>query len=114
MIRGGILASAAAAAIAAGVFGLTADAHAQAKGKQAPLELKADASVRPWKRYTGWPARDESKWSTLAKVSSPPAPKAARKISRSDHRRCGERRQAGGRPQSRRLVSCLPCHGAGR
>ena len=80
MTRGGILASAAAAAIAAGVFGLTADAHAQAKGKQAPLELKGEVSAQPWKRYPGWPVRDESKWSTLAKVSSPPAPKEARKL----------------------------------
>ena len=61
-------------------FGLTADAQAQATGKQAPLELKGEASVRPWKRYPGWPARDESKWSTLAKVSSPPAPKEPRKL----------------------------------
>jgi len=80
MTRGGILASAAAAAIAAGIFGFAADVHAQAKGKQTPLELKGEASVRPWKRYPGWPARDESKWSTLAKVSTPPAPKEARKL----------------------------------
>ncbi|HZL40750.1 MAG TPA: sulfur oxidation c-type cytochrome SoxA [Pseudolabrys sp.] len=81
MIRGGILASSVAAAlIAAGAAGFAADAHAQAKGKDAPLELKADASTRPWKRYSSWPARDESKWSTLAKISSPPPPTAARKI----------------------------------
>ena len=79
MIRGGILASA-AVAIAAGLLGLTADVQAQAKSKQAPLEIKGEASVRPWKRYPGWPARDESKWSTLAKVSSPAAPKEPRKI----------------------------------
>ncbi len=38
----------------------------RAAKKEAPLETKGDASVRPWKRYAGWPARDESKWSTLA------------------------------------------------
>ncbi len=80
MTRGGILASAAVAAIAAGVFGLTADAHAQAIGKAAPLELKGDASARPWKRNEKWPKRDESKWNTLAKLSSPPAPTAPRQL----------------------------------
>src|SRR6185437_3849206 len=79
MIRGGILASSAAVAmIAAGVIAFAPVAHAQAKA--APLELKGDASARPWKRYSGWPVRDESKWSTLAKMSSPPAPKTPRKI----------------------------------
>lgn len=41
MTRGGILASAAAVVIAAGVFGLSTDAYAQAKGKEAPLERRA-------------------------------------------------------------------------
>lgn len=80
MTRGGILASAAAVVIATGVVGLSVDAYAQAKGKEAPLELKGDASARPYVRYSGWPKRDEGKWSTLAKVSSPPAPKAPRKL----------------------------------
>jgi sulfur-oxidizing protein SoxA len=112
MTRGGILASAAAAAIAAGVFGLTADAQAQATGKQAPLELKGEASVQPWKRYPGWPARDESKWSTLAKVSSPPAPKEARKLAgpiASDAEKGAKLvadRNRGG--------SCLACHVMGQ
>jgi sulfur-oxidizing protein SoxA len=80
MTRGGILASASAVVIAAGVFGLTADAHAQAKGKLAPLELKGDASARPYVRYSGWPKRDEGKWNTLAALGSPPAPKAPRHL----------------------------------
>jgi sulfur-oxidizing protein SoxA len=112
MTRGGILASAAAAAIAAGVFSLTADAQAQATGKQAPLELKGEASVQPWKRYPGWPARDESKWSTLAKVASPPAPKEARKIAGPI---------AGDAEKGAKLVadrnrggSCLACHVMGQ
>ena len=81
MIRGGILASSAAAValIAAGAFGVTADAQTQ--GKQAPLELKGDASVRPYVRYSGWPKRDEGKWNTLAKLGSPPAPTGPRKLS---------------------------------
>ena len=56
-------------------------ANAQAPKKEVPLELKGDASARPWKRYAGWPARDESKWNTLANLSSPPPPKAPRKLS---------------------------------
>src|SRR3974390_1409141 len=83
MTRGGILSNASIATLlAAGVF-LIADqpcANAQAK-KEVPLELKGDASVRPWKRYGGWPARDESKFNTLANLASPAAPKAPRKLS---------------------------------
>lgn len=112
MIRGRILGSgvAAVALIAAGVFGLTADAYAQAKakGKVAPLELKDDASVRPWKRYAGWPARDESKWNTLAHLASPPAPKTPRKLTdpivgdSAKGAKLVADRQRGG--------SCLACH----
>ncbi len=90
MKRGGILASSAAAIvfIVAGAFvvasGINANAkmekEAGANKKTVPLEVKGDASVRPWKRYSGWPARDESKFNTLAKLASPPAPKAPRKI----------------------------------
>ena len=109
MIRGGILArSAAVVMIAAGVVAFAPVAHAQSKGKAAPLEIKDDASARPWKRYSGWPVRDESKWSTLAKISSPPAPKAPRKIT-------GD--IAGDAANGAKLVadrnrggSCLACH----
>jgi L-cysteine S-thiosulfotransferase len=83
MTRGGFLASSAAAIalIAAGAFGLTIAANAQAKGKVAPLELKGDASARPYVRYSGWPKRDEGKWNTLAALGSPPAPTVPRKLS---------------------------------
>jgi len=79
MTRGGILALSAAAVVAASCA-LSGTAQAQATGKVAPLELKGDASVRPWKRYSGWPARDESKFNTLANLASPPPPKEARKL----------------------------------
>ena len=83
MMRGMILAAGAAGAmvIAAGAFIHAGDspAHAQTK-KQAPLETKADASPRPWKRYAGWPARDYSKFNTLANLASPAAPKTPRKL----------------------------------
>ena len=110
MTRGGILASS-VALIAAGVFGLTSDAHAQAKGKEAPLELKSDASVRPWKRYSGWPARDESKWNTLANLSSPPAPKAPRKITAINGDAANGAKLVADR---NRGGSCLACHVMGQ
>ena len=57
---------------------MDAIAQAQVK-KEAPLEIKGDASARPWKRYADWPTRDESKWNTLGHLSSPP-PTAPRKL----------------------------------
>ena len=82
MTRGEILAGT-VMLMTAGLFALAngSIANAQAQGKVAPLETKGDASVRPWKRYSGWPARDEEKWSTLAHVSSPAAPTTPRKLS---------------------------------
>jgi sulfur-oxidizing protein SoxA len=82
-------------------------ARAQAK-KEAPLETKEDASARPWKRYTGWPTRDYSKYNTLGNLASPPAPKEPRKISgpiTGDPKKGAEMvadRNRGG--------SCLACH----
>ena len=75
MQRAGMMTAgtAALAAMVAGVITL-APAAAQTK-KEAPLVTTGDAAARPWKRYSGWPTRDESKWSTLAKVASPPPPK---------------------------------------
>jgi L-cysteine S-thiosulfotransferase len=83
MMRGGILAGGAAAAlIVAGAFvvALGSDANAQAQKKETPLETKDDASVRPWKRYSGWPARDYSKYNTLGNLATPPASKTPRKL----------------------------------
>jgi len=82
MIRGGILATSAAAFVVAGtvIFTSGPSANAQAVKREAPLDIKGDASVRPWKRYSGWPSRDESKWNTLANLASPPVPTKPRKI----------------------------------
>ena len=110
MTRRGILASS-VALIVAGVFGLACDAHAQAKGKEAPLELKSDASVRPWKRYSGWPARDESKWNTLASLLSPPAPTALRKITAINGDAANGVKLVADR---NRGGSCLACHVMGQ
>ncbi|HZL30224.1 MAG TPA: sulfur oxidation c-type cytochrome SoxA [Pseudolabrys sp.] len=68
-------------AIAVGAFLVAAPTSAGAQAKKAaPLELNGDAAARPWKRYDKWPKRDESKWSTLDAVKSPPAPKDPQKI----------------------------------
>src|SRR5512135_1879954 len=82
MTRGRILASRMAVVLfSAGAFVSAGGpgASAQAK-KEAPLEINGDASARPWKRYAGWPTRDESKYNTLGNVATPPAPKQPRKI----------------------------------
>lgn len=106
-MRGAFVAVAAAGlAIAA-----ASPALAQAK-KEAPLELKGDASVRPWKRYPGWPDRDYSKFNTLAKLATPPAPKEPRKVTE----------PITGNPENgAKLVadrtrggSCLACHVMGQ
>jgi L-cysteine S-thiosulfotransferase len=81
MARGGILATSAAiiVALAGGVFvAAESGVHAQATKKEAPLELKEDASARPWKRYAGWPTRDYSKYNTIGNLATPPAPKMRR------------------------------------
>lgn len=42
---------------------------------QAPIDTEASASPTPWKRYGGWPQRDNSDFNTLAnRDASPPAP----------------------------------------
>lgn len=83
MTRGRILASGTAVVlvvVGAFVIASGSDAGAQVKTKEPPLDTKGDASARPWKRYSGWPERDKSKWSTLAHVTSLDAPKAPRKL----------------------------------
>lgn len=79
-MRAGMLAAGAAAlaAMAAGVM-TPVPAGAQTK-KEVPLAIEGDASTRPWKRYGNWPSRDYSKYNTLAKLASEPAPKEPRKI----------------------------------
>jgi L-cysteine S-thiosulfotransferase len=42
--------------------------------RAAPIAADGDASVRPWRRYHEWPARDAAKFNTLAALASPPAP----------------------------------------
>ncbi|MEP7030731.1 MAG: hypothetical protein ABI830_07345, partial [Pseudolabrys sp.] len=107
MIRAGILASSAVALIVTGAFGIQAAANAQGAKREAPLELKADASVRPWKRYNGWPTRDESKYNTLANLATPPAPTQPRKIGPVT----GDAKKGAALVADRnRGGSCLACH----
>jgi sulfur-oxidizing protein SoxA len=79
-----------------------------AQNKSAPLDVKGDASPRPWKRPARWPTRDESKFNTLAKLASPPAPKEPRKLSApiSGNAENGAKLVA----DRKRGGSCLACH----
>ncbi len=115
MTRGRILASGTAVVlvvVGAFVIASGSDAGAQVKKKEPPLDTKGDAAARPWKRYAGWPERDESKWSTLAHVTSLAAPTAPRKLAgpiSGDAAKGAELvadRNRGG--------SCLACHVMGR
>jgi sulfur-oxidizing protein SoxA len=113
MMRARILPTFAAIA-AIGAAAALADAAtgpANAQASKAPLETAQDAAARPWKRYSGWPARDMSKFNTLAKLASPPAPKEPRKIGAVE----------GDAENGKKLVadrnrggSCLACHVMGQ
>jgi len=111
MRRGGILAiGTAAVLLVAGTFvvAVGSGARAQDKKKEAPLDTTGDASVRPWKRYAGWPARDESKWNTLAQLASPSTPKTPRKLAGPN---TGDAAKGAELVADRnRGGSCLACH----
>ncbi len=111
MRRGGILAiGTAAVLLVAGSFVIAvgSGARAQDKKKEAPLDTTGDASVRPWKRYAGWPARDESKWNTLAQLASPSTPKTPRKLAGPN---TGDAAKGAELVADRnRGGSCLACH----
>ena len=104
---GGFPAGSAAALVLAGVLLAGGAAAAQAQMSKAVIDTKGDASARPWKRYSGWPTRDESKFNTLAKLASPPAPKEARKVpALTGDAAKGEKLVA----DRTRGGSCLACH----
>ena len=111
MRRGGILAiGTAAVLLVAGTFVIAvgSGAGAQDKKKEAPLDTTGDASVRPWKRYAGWPARDGSKWNTLAQLASPSTPKTPRKLAGPN---TGDAAKGAELVADRnRGGSCLACH----
>ncbi len=113
MTRSGIVAGglAVAAVIVASALLFTNGVSAQSAKRAPQLETKDDASARPWKRYAGWPARDEAKFNTLGNLASPPPPTAPRKLSApidGDAKKGAELvadRNRGG--------SCLACHTMG-
>jgi L-cysteine S-thiosulfotransferase len=77
MMKPGLTVALGALAISLAI--MIAPAVAQTKGP-APLASE-DAAAKPWKRYTGWPARDTSSFNTLANPhASPPAPPAPRRF----------------------------------
>ena len=79
MRRGGLIGGALALAVTGAAFTGSLES-ASAEMAKALIDTKGDAATRPWKRYPGWPARDESKYNTLAHVASPPAPKEPRAV----------------------------------
>ncbi len=72
------------------------------------MSSRDDASERPWKRYAGWPTRDESKYNTLGNLATPPASKQAAQDHRSDCRR--REKSAELAADRNRGGSCLACH----
>ena len=102
-----IIAASAAALIGAGTVAAIGQAKQQTK-YDPPLDVKGDASPRPWKRYIGWPARDMSKFNTLGNLASPPAPKEPRKI---EGEITGDAKKGAELVADRnRGGSCLACH----
>jgi L-cysteine S-thiosulfotransferase len=96
---------------AAGVLATVIATGAVAAGKKepAPLDMGEAAAARPWKRYGGWPARDMSKFNTLARHDvSPAAAKEPRKLSApiSGDAQKGAQLVA----DRNRGGSCLACH----
>lgn len=110
-MRTGILAVGAAtvAAVAIGVFVAAGSSGANAQAKRLPpLDTGPSASAQPWKRYPGWPAADYSKFNTLGKLASAPAPTEPRKLTGPIE---GDAANGGKLVADRaRGGSCLACH----
>lgn len=82
-----------------------------AANRATPMATEGPASARPWKRYAGWPAGDNIKFSDASAVRSPAAPKAPRKLSgpiEGDPVKGAELTIAG-----RGAANCLACHVVG-
>ena len=89
----------------AGVVSLQTGAQ---NARLAPLAIEGPASPVPSVRYAGWPIRDTSKFNSLTRMVSPPAPSAPRKLGKE---------VAGDPAAGQKLVadrsrggSCLACH----
>jgi sulfur-oxidizing protein SoxA len=111
MTRGATLAGGAAVAALAVSLYVAGDPVAAQSKREAPLEVKGEASEHPWKRYAGWPTRDYSKYNTLGNLATPPAPKEPRKIAGPI---TGDAKNGGELAADRtRGGSCLACHAMG-
>src|SRR5262249_33283403 len=76
--------------------------------RPAPIAIEGAAAARPWIRYAGWPARDATKFNTLAALASPPPPTEPRTFTGplTGDPAVGERLAA----DRSRGGSCLGCH----
>jgi L-cysteine S-thiosulfotransferase len=74
----------------------------------APLAIDGPSSAVPWVRYAGWPTRDTSKFNSLTRLVSPPAPTTPRKLGKelTGDRAAGQKLVA----DRSRGGSCLTCH----
>src|SRR5438034_666571 len=89
----------------AGVVSLQTGAQ---NARLAPLAVEGPASPVPSVRYAGWPTRDTSKFNSLTRMVSPPAPGAPRKFGKeligdpaAGQKLVADRSRGG---------SCLACH----
>jgi sulfur-oxidizing protein SoxA len=106
------------AALVGSVFGLVGGTLVVEAGRMVgeanrttPMAIEGAASARPWKRYAGWPAGDNVKFSDASAVRSPPIPKAPRKLAGplgGDPVKGAELTVAG-----RGAANCLACHVVG-
>jgi sulfur-oxidizing protein SoxA len=84
---GGARARKIAAAIVGAILGLVggyavveAGRIVGAAQRAAPMDLEGAPSSRPWKRYAGWPAGSNARFSNVAALRSPPRPAQPRKL----------------------------------
>jgi len=106
------------AVLMGGIFGLIGGSVVVEAGRMVgaaqrvtPMALEGAASARPWKRYAGWPAGDNAKFSNAAAVRSPPKPVQPRRVANpvaGDAVKGAELTVAG-----RGAANCLACHVVG-
>lgn len=94
--------------LAASIGGLVSLQTRAQSVRLAPLAIEGPASAVPWQRYAGWPTRDTSKFNSLTRMVSPPAPDAPRKLGNelAGDPAAGQKLAA----DRSRGGSCLACH----
>lgn len=102
------LAGSAILILAASIGGLLSLQTRARDVRVAPLAMEGPASPLPWTRYVGWPTRDTSKFNSLTRMVSPPAPEVPRRLNKeltgdpATGQKLAADRSRGG--------SCLACH----